>query len=121
VLLSHLLGLAQSTLLLSSDSSESRTASVLEAAFQSFDSIRRDRANKVVSTSREAGNIYTWVYPDSGSDMEKVFKVGNPRLPWIWVHDLEEDGRMGGWPRLCSRSWWREWERLWNFQRRLES
>lgn len=26
--------------------------------------------------------------------MEKVVKVGNPRLPWVWVHDLEEDARL---------------------------
>ncbi|KAI1335983.1 hypothetical protein F5Y15DRAFT_221802 [Xylariaceae sp. FL0016] len=78
VILSHLLTLVKSP-------------SQLEAAFSAYDTIRRPRAQKVVNTSFEAGNIYMWLDSEIGDDMTKILENANQRLHWIWQHDLRED------------------------------
>lgn len=60
----------------------------LTAAYQVFDEIRRPYANKVVATSVEAGNIYSFENPETGDDMDKIVANANARLPWIWTHDV---------------------------------
>jgi len=67
--------------------------SELEPAFKVYDSIRRPRAQRVVSTSWEAGFIYTFEHEGTGSDMQKIVDNANGRLGWIWTHDLEGDVR----------------------------
>lgn len=62
-----------------------------EAAFRVFDSIRRPRAQKIIDTSYEAGQMYIFNNPDIGDDMQKIADSGNARLPWIWLHDLKGD------------------------------
>lgn len=66
----------------------------LETAFRIYDSIRRPRAQKVVTTSFEAGKIYTWHDPEIGDDMTKIVANANQRLHWIWQHDLAEELKM---------------------------
>ncbi|KAI1846692.1 hypothetical protein JX265_009005 [Neoarthrinium moseri] len=78
VVLSHLLPLVESP-------------DQLEVAFKVYDSIRRPRAQKVVTTSYEAGIIYTWLDPEIGDDMNKIVENANQRLHWIWQHDLKGD------------------------------
>lgn len=78
VILSHLLSLA-------------RSPGQLEAAFQAYDSIRRPRAQKVVSTSFEAGRMYAWLDPEIGDDMSKIVANANQRFHWIWQHDIKAD------------------------------
>ncbi|KAK6842013.1 hypothetical protein PG990_005999 [Apiospora arundinis] len=68
-----------------------KTPDQLEHAFKVYDSIRRPRAQKVVSTSFEAGMIYTWVDPEIGDDMNKIVENANQRLHWIWRHDIPGD------------------------------
>ncbi|KAK7970641.1 mannitol 1-phosphate dehydrogenase [Apiospora saccharicola] len=63
----------------------------LDHAFEVYDSIRRPRAQKVVSTSFEAGIIYTWRDPEIGDDMHKIVENANQRLHWIWQHDIPGD------------------------------
>ena len=63
----------------------------LKHAFEVYDSIRRPRAQKVVSTSFEAGIIYTWRDPEIGDDMHKIVENANQRLHWIWQHDIPGD------------------------------
>lgn len=65
----------------------------LDAAFEVYDEIRRPRAQKVVKTSQEAGEMYVWRDPDIGSDMQKIVENANGRLHWIWKHDLKGDVR----------------------------
>ncbi|ORY66069.1 uncharacterized protein BCR38DRAFT_429161 [Pseudomassariella vexata] len=62
-----------------------------ELAFQVYDSIRRPRAQKVVTTSYEAGIMYTWRNPEIGDDMNKIVENANQRLHWIWQHDIRTD------------------------------
>ncbi|KAL7628552.1 hypothetical protein AAE478_000067 [Parahypoxylon ruwenzoriense] len=76
--LSHLLSLVKSS-------------DEIEAAFRAYDAVRRPRAQKVVITSIEAGNIYIWQHPGIGDDMNKVVENANQRLHWIWQHDLRAD------------------------------
>lgn len=66
-------------------------ADQLPFAFQAYDSIRRPRAQRVVRTSQEAGEIYAFADPDIGNDMVKLAKNMNERYLWIWEHDLEGD------------------------------
>ena len=78
VVLSHLLSIVSSP-------------SQLNSAFEVYDSIRRPRAQKVVKTSQEAGEMYAWQDPDIGDDMHKIVENANGRLHWIWQHDLQGD------------------------------
>lgn len=63
----------------------------LEPAFRVYDSIRRPRAQKVVTTSHAAGIIRLWLDPELGSDMGKIVEHGNQSLHWIWQYDISAD------------------------------
>lgn len=63
----------------------------IEVAFRAYDEVRRPRAQKVVSTSYEAGMVYMWLSPGIEDDMNKIVENGNQRLHWIWQHDLKLD------------------------------
>ncbi|KAH8895614.1 mannitol 1-phosphate dehydrogenase [Thozetella sp. PMI_491] len=63
----------------------------LPLAFHVYDSIRRPRAQKVVRTSQEAGQVYSFTHPETGEDMAKIAENLNQRFLWIWEHDLEGD------------------------------
>ncbi|KAI1082920.1 hypothetical protein F5B20DRAFT_569042 [Whalleya microplaca] len=78
VILSHLLALVKSP-------------EQLEAAYEVYDAVRRPRAQKVVSTSFDAGVMYTWRNSEIGDDMSKIVANANQRLHWIWQHDIEAD------------------------------
>lgn len=82
LVLSHLLGRV-------------RDAKHLPMAFQAYDAIRRPRAQKVVSTSQETGQLYSFTHPEAGEDMEKIVENLRRRFLWIWEHDLEKDLREG--------------------------
>ncbi|KAF2813103.1 FAD/NAD(P)-binding domain-containing protein [Mytilinidion resinicola] len=71
-----------------------KRAADLPTAFRIFDFLRRPRAQKIVQTSYDAGEIYTFAYPETGSDMAKVTANCNKRFQWIWEHDLEADVRV---------------------------
>lgn len=60
-------------------------------ALEVYDSIRRPRAQKVVETSQEAGEMYLWNLPGIGNDMHKIVDNANSRLHWIWQHDISQD------------------------------
>ncbi|KAJ6438102.1 FAD/NAD(P)-binding domain-containing protein [Purpureocillium lavendulum] len=66
----------------------------LPLAFQVYDAVRRPRAQKVVRTSQEAGEMYAWLHPDMGDDMVKITENFNKRYLWIWEHDLINDLRV---------------------------
>jgi salicylate hydroxylase len=66
-------------------------AKQLPAAFQAYDAIRRPRAQKVVRTSQEAGQLYSFTHPKYGEDMTEIVKNFNERYTWIWEHDLQGD------------------------------
>jgi salicylate hydroxylase len=68
--------------------------SQLASAFQVYDAIRRPRAQAVVRTSQEAGDLYSFSHPEIGTDMDKIVENFQQRFLWIWEHDLEGDVRL---------------------------
>ncbi|OCL05670.1 FAD/NAD(P)-binding domain-containing protein [Glonium stellatum] len=78
LILSRLLGLVQNSI------------DILNV-FKVYDLIRRPRAQHVVQTSIEAGEIFSFSHPEIGNDMKKIVENCNRRFEWIWEHDLEAD------------------------------
>lgn len=66
-------------------------SSELVAAFAAYDGVRRQRAQRVVQTSREAGDIFSFQGKNIGDDMAKVVDNMNERFLWIWEHDILAD------------------------------
>ncbi|KAI9752092.1 MAG: hypothetical protein M1815_000716 [Lichina confinis] len=64
-----------------------RSPSDIVAAFQAYDAIRRPRSQKVVSTSREAGDMYAYRGP-MGGDLEEIRDNLLARCRWIWDEDM---------------------------------
>ena len=60
----------------------------LERAFKAFDYTRRERTQKNVTTSMEAGQLYDMeLY---GDDLEKIEHSFLTRMQWIWQIDIEK-------------------------------
>lgn len=55
-----------------------------------MDAIRLPRANKVLETSLEAGEVYEYRGP-AGDDLDALGKHLPNRMDWIWYHDHDED------------------------------
>ena len=68
---------------------ETKTASQLPAAFLAYDSVRRERTQKLVTTSREAG--YVLHFELVGDDLPKIKQALKGRMDWIWNHDFEAE------------------------------
>lgn len=66
---------------------------LVEAAFAAYDEVRRPRAQEQVRTTKETGEIYNLMDPETGEDMERVVRSLNARFAWIWEHDLDADVR----------------------------
>jgi len=60
----------------------------LEAAFKAFDQVRRERTQKNVTTSQEAGMLYDLEL--CGDDLEKIEHSFLTRMQWVWEFDIEE-------------------------------
>lgn len=60
----------------------------LAAAFQVFDSVRRDRCQRVIDSSRGTGLILCGQDPDAGLDHSKMMGVLAPRWGFIGGLDL---------------------------------
>ena len=65
----------------------------IAAALQAFDQIRRPRTQRVISTSREAGEILSFQNPDIGNDFQKIKQVMETRLHWMWDIDLVDQNK----------------------------
>ena len=57
-------------------------------ALAAYDQARRPRAQRVVSTSRESGQLMSMQLPGVGDDLEKMREKLNTRMHWIWHRDL---------------------------------
>ncbi|KZM22605.1 Salicylate 1-monooxygenase [Ascochyta rabiei] len=60
----------------------------LERAFKAFDQVRRERTQKNVTTSKEAGMLYDFEL--HGDDLDKIEESYLSRMQWIWEIDLED-------------------------------
>jgi salicylate hydroxylase len=64
-------------------------ADQLPLAFAAYDGVRRERTQKVVTSSRESG--YIWHFEALGDDVDKIKGGLKDRLRWIWDKHLDED------------------------------
>lgn len=69
-----------------------RSADDIAKAFRAYDAIQRPRSQALVAISREAGQLYDFVYPGVGDDLEKVQETIGENFRWLWEVDLP--GRM---------------------------
>ena len=60
----------------------------IEGAFKAFDKVRRPRTQKLVTTSRDAGELYEM---ERGDDVERVKEDLAGRYEWIWGVELEDE------------------------------
>ncbi|KAJ4984083.1 mannitol 1-phosphate dehydrogenase [Stagonosporopsis vannaccii] len=60
----------------------------VQAAFKAFDQVRRERTQKNVTTSQEAGMLYDMEL--FGDDLEKIEHSFLTRMQWIWEFDIEK-------------------------------
>jgi salicylate hydroxylase len=68
----------------------------IEAAFKAFDAVRRERTQKLATTSREAGQLYEMELEEVGDDIANIKANLDSRMGWIWNEDLHaevEEGR----------------------------
>jgi salicylate hydroxylase len=62
----------------------------IAAAFKAYDQVRRPRTQKVVATSREAGELLSQNIPSVGSDLQKIKQQVETRMFWMWDKDMNE-------------------------------
>ena len=60
----------------------------IESAFKAFDAVRRERTQKLVTTSREAGQLWEFEFDGVGDDLAKFKGNVDTRMNWIWNIDL---------------------------------
>ena len=70
---------------------DTKTADELDIAFEAFDHVRRPRTQKLVRTSKEAGELYDFELDAVKDDPEMLKENMLNRMQWIWNHDIEED------------------------------
>lgn len=58
--------------------------------FAVFDQMRRDRTQKLVATSLEAGRLYDFEKESAMDDITRVRDELSVRMKWIWDFDLNE-------------------------------
>ena len=65
-----------------------RVAGELEIAFEAYDHVRRPRDMKLVETSRACGEVYEFLGPETGDDVQKIDENLSRRYDWIWEEDV---------------------------------
>ena len=63
----------------------------IEDAFRAFDKVRRPRTQRLVQTSREAGELYELQREGVWDDRERMRQDLGTRMKWIWYEDLEKE------------------------------
>lgn len=66
----------------------------LEVAFKAYDSVRRERSQRLVEESRQQAQIYEFEAPDTGDDEDKIAVSVRKRMRWIWEEDLEAESKV---------------------------
>lgn len=65
-----------------------KKADQLPNVFAAYDQVRRPRTQRVVLTSREAGELYGLKQEGVGDDLKKLKKKIDTRMHWIWDRDM---------------------------------
>ncbi|CAF9924864.1 MAG: hypothetical protein ALECFALPRED_002851 [Alectoria fallacina] len=67
--------------------------SMVQNAFLAYDQVRRVRTQRVVSTSRDSGQLVGMRAEGVGSDLEKMRQLLSFRVHWIWNRDMVAQNR----------------------------
>ena len=59
--------------------------------FEAYNHVRYPRDIKLMTTSRQAGDIYEFLDPNLGDDVEKIAENLTHRYDWIWDEDVEAE------------------------------
>ena len=62
----------------------------LQTVFRAFDSVRRERSQKLVTLSRRNGILMQFEDEDVGDDEERVGNIVQERDEWVWSYNLED-------------------------------
>lgn len=73
----------------------------IESAFEAFDAVRKERTQRLVRTSREAGRLQDFELEGVGDDVQKFGENMQGRMGWIWDVDLRAEVEEG--ERILSR------------------
>ena len=73
----------------------------LEAAFSAYDTVRRERSQRLVSSSRKVATVYDLEDPDIKDDMAKTAAYLRQAWDWIWHEDVE--AQVANALSICSR------------------
>jgi salicylate hydroxylase len=71
--------------------SQCQTKGDLERAVHAYDAVRRPRSQKLVKTSREAGQLWEFEGEGVGDDLDAFEKNATTRMSWIWDHEIVKD------------------------------
>ena len=71
--------------------SDATSSKEIPNAFKAYDYVRRPRSQKLVTTSRDAGEVYELEGEGTGDDIAAVKKNLDERYKWIWNKRIEED------------------------------
>lgn len=63
---------------------------ILAKVFEAYDQLRRPRSQKLVTTSRDAGQLYDFQKEGILDDPQKLRDDIEQRMRWIWEIDMEE-------------------------------
>lgn len=63
----------------------------IKVAFKAFDAVRRQRTQRLVKTSREAGMLFEFEVEGVGNDLDKFRENLDGRMGWIWNEDLKAE------------------------------
>ena len=66
---------------------------MVQNAFLAYDQVRRVRTQRVVSTSRDSGQLVGMRAEGVGSDLEKMRQLLSFRVHWIWNRDMVAQNR----------------------------
>lgn len=67
------------------------SATDIESAFIAYDTVRRLRSQKLVITSRNAGELYEFEGEGIGDDIVKMKENLDVRYKWIWEVNLDQE------------------------------
>ena len=59
------------------------------SALRAYDQCRRPRANRIVTTSREAGHLTTMQLEGVKDDLDKMKQNLEQRMQWIWNENIQ--------------------------------
>ncbi|KAI0479967.1 mannitol 1-phosphate dehydrogenase 2 [Xylaria cf. heliscus] len=67
---------------------EASSVTDLDRAFKAYDEVRRERTQKMVKTSRDAGRLWDFELEGCLDDVDALQRNMETRMHWIWNEDL---------------------------------